>query len=242
MTLTRVGTVSRSRKTTFGERDDGSSGGNVQNGSVLGVALSILEQRQKRDGEVELTLDVEVKHLVPTLLLGKVDHRSTPGETRVVDQDVEPGFGLLDLVCEGVTASFASDVGLKSDAETLLALGIAGSQLAQLLSHLLEIGELSAGNVDLGAVANVGGSDHLADTGTASGNEGDLAIEREETVGAELGHDFGGCVLGHCDVVALVCGSGCTKLKGGMGWSREKEKQVSPTVLPSWKIGKLEKR
>lgn len=168
---------------------------------MFSVALSVLEQGQQGNGKVELAFDIEVEHLVPALLFGKINHRRAPSETRVVDEDIEPSLDLLDLVGERIAASLAADVGLQRHAEPLLALGIAWGQLAQLHGHFFEIGEFSTGNVHLGAVANVGGGDHLADTGATSGDKGNLAIEREEALSTELGHDFGGSVLGHFDGV-----------------------------------------
>ena len=164
---------------------------------MLGVALSVLEQRQQRHGEVELALDVEIEDLVPALLLWEVDHWCSPGEARVVDEDVEPRLGLLDLLGERITAGLGTDVGLESDAEALLAFRVAGGELAELGGDLLKVAELSAGNVDLGAVANIGGSNHLANARATTGDQRHLAVEREEAVGAKLGHDFGCCVLGH---------------------------------------------
>lgn len=195
--LTRIGSIARSRKSTLGQWHNSGGTSNVQNTGVVGVALSLFQQWQQGNSQVELTLDVQVKHLVPTLLLREVDHGSTPGQTRVVDQNVQPGLSLLDLLSERITTGFGANIGLESNAETLLALGIGRVELGKLSGNLLEIGELAGGDVDFGTVADVSGGNHLTDTGTTAGYEGDLAIEGEESLSGELGHDFGCCVLGH---------------------------------------------
>lgn len=186
------------RQTSFGERNDSSGRGNVEHGGMLGIALALFEQRQQRHCEVELTLDVEVEYLIPTLVLWEIAHGCAPSETRVVDQDVESGLGLFDLVSERITTCLAAHIGLKRYTETFFTLGIVGSELTELLGHVLQIRELATGNVDLGTVADIGGGDHLANTRATTGDKGDLSIKREEALSTKLRHHFGSCVLGHC--------------------------------------------
>ena len=205
--LTRIGSVARSRQSTFSEGHDRSSTSNVQNTGVFGVALSRFQQWQQCNSSIKLTFDIQIEHLIPTLLLGEVDHGGTPSQTRVVDQDIQSGLDLLDLFSEGIASSFATNISLKGNAKTLFALGVGRVEFGELSSNLLEVGKLARGDVDFGTVANVGGGDHLADTRTTAGDQGNLAIECEEALSGELGHDFGCCILGHvCDSYGATYG------------------------------------
>lgn len=172
---------------------NGGSRGNVNDASRGDVVLALLEEVEERNSKVELRLDVECENLVPSCGFWEVGHRGTPSQARVVDEDVEAGLVLLDLLGQGITAGLGADVRLERDT---LASGLL-AELRELGGDALKIRELTRGDVDLCTVADVGCADHLSDSCCAASDKSNFALEAEESLDAELGHDFGGCVLWH---------------------------------------------
>ena len=113
--LTTPSTSTRRREPRLSRRHKRGRRRNINHARMLGVTLVLLQQRQERHGEVELALNIHMERLIPSLVLRKIVHRRSPGQPRIVDEDIKLRLALLDFVGESIAAGFGGDVGLDGD-------------------------------------------------------------------------------------------------------------------------------
>lgn len=109
--LTRPSAIPICTKSTLGSGFDTSSRGNIDHSCRILVVRVLGQQIRKTSSHIEDTLDVDSKDVVPSLRLVKVVVGPAPGNSRVVDEDMELGFVLAELGDEGVAACFRANVG-----------------------------------------------------------------------------------------------------------------------------------
>ena len=120
----------------------------VDHGGMMRVALALLEKWDQGHRQVELALDVQVEHLVPALVLGKVVAWTAPCEARVVDENIETRRMPRELGSERIAAGLGAQVGLQRDAGRACRPRTASSRLVHRCGDAFEIVELARRNVD----------------------------------------------------------------------------------------------
>ena len=133
-----------------------------------------LQQGEQLLDHEERSLHVDVEHAVPALL-GKLLQRSPPRLTGVVDEDVELRLVFAELGGQSFGTSEAGQVRRDRDA-------LAAVTLHQPICRGTARVSLAGTDVDLRAVGEEAGSDHLADAAGATGHECHLAADGEQVL------------------------------------------------------------
>src|SRR5690606_21482031 len=95
-----------------------------------------------------------------------------PGGAGVVDQDIELRLQAGQALGQRLHALHRRDVLRQGDANAAV--------LRELGRRLVAGARLARGDVDLRALGDEAGGDHLADAARAAGDQGDAALQREE--------------------------------------------------------------
>src|SRR3984893_11568589 len=137
----------------------------------IGVRRSRRFQQTKQTlGQEEHRFHVEIHHLVPAVL-GEIGEGCPPTRTGTVDQNVEALLPLLKFAGQACDLFHARKVGRDGDAF---------ADLRQLFCKCLASFGAPRGDIDLGAVFDVGAGDHFAEAATSAGDQGDLPPNREQ--------------------------------------------------------------
>jgi hypothetical protein len=110
-TLTRPGTIPVCTQNTLSRGFDASSRRDVDDPCRVPVVRIFGQQVRKTSSHIEDALDVDSKDVVPSFFLVEVVVGPAPGDSRVVDEDVQLGFVLSEFGYEGVAACFRANVG-----------------------------------------------------------------------------------------------------------------------------------